>query len=152
MKILAISDTHGDTNRIYEEYSKIKHLDVDLIVFLGDVYEYDVRLIKELYSDVFRYVGVLGNHNRVNYFKDLNIWDVSGKVLGIGGVRFGGLSGSLYCKDKPYYFNTLTQKESLYIMKKTRECDIFLSHAKPLEYGEVDQGPDAGLIDRKSVV
>lgn len=149
MKILAISDPHGD-------YSKIKAItkragNFDLVVAVGDLTHFGPDEKVEEFVEMFEkpIIAIPGNCDQKSILKALDAskaTNLHGKAKQIGKIRFIGLGGS-----NPTPFSTpfeLSEEEienSLETMvcsaEDEKECGaiVLLTHAPP--YGARDELP-----------
>ena len=144
MVILAVSDTHGDISKVRESLDMLGDIPIDIVAYLGDVYEGEVEEIKKRLVEVNHHIRILGNHNKENYMDRLGIKNIHGMVEDVEGVKFMGIEGCL--KSKDYYSVTYTQDEINKLTQKLGKSDVVLSHAKPFKYGESLGGENAGFI------
>ncbi len=122
MKILAISDLHWYTN---EEIVKIKSVDFDVCVLLGDIPVTAIKLIKK-YVGIKSLIAVAGNHDDWNTPELSEVENIHGKCVEYCGYSFAGFSGSARYKNGDYPM--FTQVESLNIGRKLKKADILISH------------------------
>ncbi|WP_160724010.1 metallophosphoesterase family protein [Bacillus sp. USDA818B3_A] len=120
MKILAISDTHG----YYRNYPDISP---DLVILLGDIKFYEIREIEKKYNCPI--VGILGNHDAVDYYQDTNIIYAHHKIITVNGIKIAGFNGSIAYKRKQ---SLLYFEEEVYeFVKDLESVDIFIAHSNP---------------------
>lgn len=122
IKILAIADMHWYTD---EELNRIKTLDYDICVLLGDINESVIRFIKRCCGDK-PLLAVAGNHDEWNTPENAGAENIHCKCKEYFGYRFAGISGSVRYKDGD--IPMLTQRESIEIAKNIEKADILLSH------------------------
>lgn len=122
IKILAIADLHWYTN---EELVKIKNVDFDVCVLLGDIPLNAIRLIKQ-YTNDKPLIAVAGNHDDWNTPELGGAENIHGQCVEHCGYSFAGLSGSFRYKNGDYPM--LTQRESLNLGIKLPKADILISH------------------------
>jgi Icc-related predicted phosphoesterase len=168
MKILAISDPHGD-------YSKIEKMieragDFDLAVIVGDITNFGpnekVQELMELFDKPV--LAIPGNCDQKSILKALDASkavNLHGKTEQIGKIRFIGLGGS-----NPTPFNTpfelseeeieKTLEEMVCSAEKAEDCGtiVLLTHAPPhgardeLPFGHVGSEAISKFVDRVDLV
>lgn len=168
MKILAISDPHGD-------YSKIKKMieragDFDLAVIVGDITNFGpnekVQELMELFDKPV--LAIPGNCDQRNILKALDATkavNLHGKTEQIREIRFIGLGGS-----NPTPFNTpfeLSEEEiekalegMVCSAEKAEDCGtiVLLTHAPPhgvrdeLPFGHVGSEAISKFVDRVDLI
>jgi uncharacterized protein len=168
MKILAISDPHGD-------YSKIKKMieragDFDLAVIVGDITNFGpdekVRELMELFDKPV--IAIPGNCDQRSILKALDASkavNLHGKTELRGEIRFIGLGGS-----NPTPFNTpfeLSEEEiekalegMVCSAEKAEDCGtiVLLTHAPPhgtrdkLPFGHVGSTAISKFVDRVDLI
>jgi Icc-related predicted phosphoesterase len=168
MKILAISDPHGD-------YSKIKKIiekagDFDLVVVVGDITNYGpdekVNELAEMFDKPV--LAIPGNCDQKSILKALEnskAVNLHGKAEQIGNIRFIGLGGS-----NPTPFNTpfeLSEEEienalegMVCSAENSKECGtiVLLTHAPPhgardeLPFGHVGSKAIQKFLDRVDLI
>jgi Icc-related predicted phosphoesterase len=168
MKILAISDLHGD-------YSKIKDIikkaaDFDLAIIVGDLTDFGPdEKVKELMEMFDKPVlAIPGNCDQKSILKALDVSkaiNLHGKSEQIGKIRFIGLGGS-----NPTPFNTpfeLSEEEiektlngMVCSAESDKECGriVLLTHAPPhgardeLPFGHVGSKAIQKFLDRADLI
>lgn len=139
IKILAISDLHWYRD---EELLKIKNLDYDICVLLGDIPVNAIRLIKEyVYNKPI--LAVAGNHDDWNTPELGGAENIHGRCVERCGYSFAGFSGSSRYKHGDYPM--FTQRESLNLGNKLEKADILLSHDSMYHLIGKDK-PHSGLL------
>lgn len=141
IRLLVISDTHGDLALSKTLKNDIIDKEFDLCCILGDIHDYDYRLILE-YIPKNKIVALLGNHDRFDLLKTYDLKDLNGKVVEVNGVKIGGIQGSFKYKDQE--FPSFTHEQSIELMEKMPYVDILLSHDKPFTY-DYNDGAHDGL-------
>lgn len=142
MKILFISDTHGE---LKEKFKNIDFTWVELIVFLWDNETGDLELFRDI--DIKK-VWFLWNHTprektrvKIDIFTEFGIEDISWKEFKFKGIKFFGIPGEIrYIISEeimkwqsviPSLDNTKTHiqdlKNKIEILQKSKP-DIILSH------------------------
>ncbi len=141
VRLLIIADTHGDLALSKTLKYSIIDKKFDLCCVLGDIHDYDYRLILE-YIPKDKIVALLGNHDRFDLLKTYGLKDLNGKVVEVNGVKIGGVQGSFKYKDQE--FPSFTHEQSIEFMEKMPYVDILLSHDKPFTY-DYNDGAHDGL-------
>lgn len=131
IKLLIISDTHGDLSLNKDMYKKLIGIDYDLCCILGDIHDYDFKVILK-YIPKEKIIAILGNHDRFSLLEEQGIKNYNGKVIKINGVRIGAIQGSYRYKAES--FPSFNHEESIEFLNKMPEVDILLSHDKPFTY------------------
>lgn len=139
IRLLVISDTHGDLALSKTLKNDIIDKEFDLCCVLGDIHDYDYRLILD-YIPKDKIVALLGNHDRFDLLKTYDLKDLNGKVVEVNGVKIGGIQGSFKYKDQE--FPSFTHEQSIEFMEKMPYVDILLSHDKPFTYDYKDGAHD----------
>lgn len=158
MKILAISDPHGDYSKIKEMIEKAG--DFDLVVIVGDITNFGPdEKVEELMEMFDRPVlAIPGNCDQRSILKALEAskaTNLHGKAEQVGNIRFIGLGGS-----NPTPFNTpfeLSEEEiekalegMVCSAENEEDCGtiVLLTHAPP--YGARDELP-FGHVGSKAI-
>ena len=136
MTVLTIADCHGHLD-IEELKNTLEHgvEAVEAVILLGDNDLSDIEKVLAVVPEELPILGVLGNHDSKDFYKEVNeayhdrITDISGRVVRLNGTRIGGLSGSLRYKDEDCYC-MYTEKEYEAFLKGM-ECDVLVSHTPP---------------------
>lgn len=131
MYILCVADTH---NRLYEsdmsalyEYIKQRQIQLSAVVSLGDVADFEYKILFHDFLRPLPRYGVLGNHDWSTVLGMNHIEDIHSRVLRLpNGMTAAGFSGS--ARYKPGNQPMWTQKESLEISKLIGPADILFSH------------------------
>lgn len=139
IKILAISDLHWYSD---SELEKIKNVEFDICVILGDVPVAAIKKIKA-YAENKPVYAVAGNHDDWNTPELGGADNIHGQCINCCGLRFVGFSGSVQYKygDYPMF----TQRESLKFCRKLEKADIIISHDSMYHLFGKDK-PHSGLI------
>ena len=124
IKMLLISDTHGNLNE--EEFEKFlsNHKNYDICLILGDHSGNDIGKILN-YVPKDKIYALLGNHD-YNYIKEYDLNNLNGCVININGVKMLGIEGSF--KYKPGEYPSFTQKESITFLNDKEKVDILICH------------------------
>lgn len=139
IKILAISDLHWYTDT---ELIKIKNVDFDVCVLLGDIPVTAIRLIKA-YTANKSVLAVAGNHDDWNTPELGGAVNIHRQCVNRCGYSFAGFSGSARYKHGDYPM--FTQRESLKVGRKLEKADILLSHDSMYHLIGRDK-PHSGLL------
>ena len=130
INILVIADCHHLKE---EEIEKVKNLQYDVCLLLGDKYV----PIEKIY-------GILGNHDEYGLLESRNISNIHSKVINVNGVRILGFEGSSRYKtgNIPMY----SQEESIKILRKCDIANILVSHDSPYQlYSKANDKAHCGL-------
>jgi hypothetical protein len=158
MKILAISDPHGDYSKIKEMIEKAG--DFDLVVIVGDITNFGPDEKVEVLMEMFDrpVLAIPGNCDQKSILKALEAskaTNLHGKAEQVGNIRFIGLGGS-----NPTPFNTpfeLSEEEiekalegMVCSAENEEDCGtiVLLTHAPP--YGARDELP-FGHVGSKAI-
>ncbi len=128
IKLLIISDTHGELELDDKYIKKFKDIDYDLCCILGDVTLKEYEIIKE-YIPTDKILALLGNHDSLDLLEKANLNNINGKVINYKGLRIAGIQGTYKYKDEK--FPSFTHEESKNFLDNMPEVDILLSHDKP---------------------
>ncbi|MCM1270121.1 MAG: metallophosphoesterase family protein [Ruminococcus flavefaciens] len=139
IKILAIADLHWYTD---EELVKIKKVDYDVCVLLGDIPLNAIRLIKQ-YTNDKPMIAVAGNHDDWNTPELGGAENIHGQCMECCGYTFAGFSGSARYKNGDYPM--FTQFESLGLGAKLNKANILISHDSGYHLFGKDK-PHSGLL------
>lgn len=127
MKILFISDWHGHDYELPEEI-------VDVVVVLGDMDWRQIESLDKRFS--CPKLGLLGNHDRLDQYKNTKFIEMHKNTFEMHGVTFAGFDGAprYNRKDTPQY-----EEEDVENFCATLEgVDIFIAHANPMLEGNFD--------------
>jgi uncharacterized protein len=122
--------------------------DVDLVLCLGDLSRTD---LEPLGSARVPKLGVHGNHDDGEEFTGLGIESVHLRRVEIGGLCFGGFSGSHEYRQEPRY--TWSQKQASKLLRKLGHVDVLLSHSPPFGINdEPDDPAHVGLVGLREYI
>jgi Icc-related predicted phosphoesterase len=122
--------------------------DIDLVLCLGDLSRQD---LEPLGSARVPKLGVYGNHDDGEEFTGLGIECVHLRRIEVGGLCFGGFSGSHEYHEEPRY--TWSQKKASKLLGKLDHVDILLSHSPPFGINdEPDDPAHVGLVGLREYV
>lgn len=145
LRLLVIADTHGGVAE--EDFAELikEGPSYDACIMLGDHTPDDIEKILR-YVPKEKIIGVLGNHDSFELYKEYGIKDINGKIVEIAGVRFAGIQGSFRYKDEKYPL--YTQKESIDLAEEMEEADVLISHdmAFNKDYTNVAHAGLAGIL------
>ena len=140
IKLLVISDTHGDLALNKDLQNKLKKIrEYDLCCILGDIHDKDYEIILNTIPED-KIVALLGNHDRFGLVGEKGLFDLNGRTVEINGLKIGGIQGSF--KYKPENFPSFTHEECIEFMKSIPYVDILLSHDKPFTFDYKDPAHD----------
>lgn len=168
MKILAISDPHGDYSKITEMMEKAG--DFDLAVIVGDITDFGpdekVEELMEMFDrPVFAIPGNCDQRSILEALDASKAINLHGKAEQIGNIKFIGLGGS-----NPTPFNTpfelseedieKTLQGMICSAENTDDCGtiVLLTHAPPhgardeLPFGHVGSKAIQKFIDRVDLI
>lgn len=157
MKILAISDTHGDLKLIKKTSRVAKKENVDLIIHAGDLTWFNKNekgIIKPL-AEITETLIIPGNHDTIQTIKELekkykNITNIHKKNKTINGIGFFG-SGTTdwgFTEDSKKLFQEL--KES-HTKIKNLEKKILITHSPPKDSSIEEMGFPGSYAVRKAI-
>ena len=132
MKILFLADLH-DTN--YDNLNKIKQLDFDICILLGDINMSNLRYITSI-VDNEKLFGIVGNHDTFDMLNRVNIYDLNNKVIDINGIKICGFGGGVKYKHGMYAM--LSQDDAKKQIEVLSSCDIFVTHETGYHYIKTD--------------
>lgn len=136
IKLLVISDTHGDLSLNTKLQSFLKSIkEYDLCCILGDISDNDYEIILEVVPKN-KIVALLGNHDRYGLIEEKELYNLNGKTVKVNGLMIGGIEGSFKYKDE--HFPSFTHEKSISYIKGLPKVDILLSHDKPYTYNNYD--------------
>jgi Icc-related predicted phosphoesterase len=122
--------------RPYVPLERLLEGDVDVVLCLGDLSRRDLEPLADARLPK---LGVHGNHDRGDEFEGLGIESVHLRRIELGGLWFGGFSGSNEYHAEPRY--TWSQKKASKLLRKFGHVDVMLAHSPPL--GVNDDADDA---------
>jgi uncharacterized protein len=138
MRVLVISDLHGDLNSVERAYENYRP---DLILSCGDWGDPD-QVTESAVSAILERIPIyttFGNHDPVEALARLRNQDGSTVLLGQGDVQhFGGLRlaaiGGIWAKShaKPHYMTDADVADVAARIARAGPVDILLTHACPI--------------------
>ena len=138
MKIIQISDLHGDLK--YLEKAKDYLKNADLIIISGDITNFGkkekakeiIEIISNLNKNIFAITGNCDYNEVQSYLDDINI-NLHDKHKSYGNYNFWGFSGSLPCPSiTPNIYEEKDLKKSLNILSEKKLANLILiSHNPP---------------------
>ena len=131
LTMLCICDLHSYD---VEEINKIKDMEYDVCVLLGDIPSTALRTIKKLNTRPL--FGVCGNHDDWQTLNNVGIRDIHCKAISVKGYTIAGFGGSHRYKNGDYAL--MTQKESVELSKLIPKADILISHDSPYKFFGTD--------------
>lgn len=140
INILVIADCHHLKE---EEIEKVKNLQYDVCLLLGDISGNYLDMILK-YVSIEKIYGILGNHDEYGLLESRNMSNIHSKVINVNGVRILGFEGSNRYKvgNVPMY----SQEESIKRLKKCEMADILVSHDSPYQlYSKANDKAHCGL-------
>jgi Icc-related predicted phosphoesterase len=123
-----------------------QQMHVDAVVCLGDL---DRAWIESLAGLHIPRVGVHGNHDPPDLLREVEVDDIHGRRISLGGMTFAGFEGCVrYGHGGPHHY---TQRQAAKLAKRLPGADILLSHCPPLGINDDPEDPAhvgfEGLLD-----
>lgn len=141
ISLLLISDTHGCTD--YTPLSDDAYLGIDACICMGDIYETELRRIKEeTDKHNLQCYAIPGNHEPKDAIDKEGFTNFHGKVIEIGGLHIAGWGGCKKYKEADDVL-FMTNKESDQFADTLPKADILISHSNP--YRDNQNNPHSGL-------
>jgi Icc-related predicted phosphoesterase len=132
----------------YVPLERLLERDVDLVLCLGDLTRPELEPLADARLPK---LGVHGNHDDGGEFDGLGIESVHLRRVEVGGLCFGGFSGSHEYHTEPRY--TWSQKEASKLLGKLEHVDVLLSHSPPFGINdEPDDPAHVGLVGLREYV
>jgi uncharacterized protein len=132
----------------YVPLERLLERDVDLVLCLGDLTRPELEPLADARLPK---LGVHGNHDDGGEFDGLGIESVHLRRVEVGGLCFGGFSGSHEYHAEPRY--TWSQKEASKLLRKLEHVDVLLSHSPPFGVNdEPDDPAHVGLVGLREYV
>ncbi len=165
MKIVAITDVHGNWASLKRFLRKIRSNEVDLVIVAGDLSFYgdlnEALGVLSVLSKRYRVFFVPGNCDSpslLNVEKYGNSENLHGKIVDYNGAIFAGIGGS-----NPTPFNTpieFMEYEIKNVLLKIREklggrsLDVFVSHPPPYntKLDVISTGEHVGSLEVRQFV
>jgi Icc-related predicted phosphoesterase len=134
--------------RPFVPLEKLLRDDVDIVLCLGDLTRVD---LEPLGSARLPKLGVYGNHDDGGEFTGLGIESVHLRRVEVGGLCFGGFSGSHEYRPAKGTRLMWSQKQASKLLAKLGHVDVLLAHSPPLGVNDDADDPAhvglAGLRD-----
>ncbi|MBQ3214427.1 MAG: metallophosphoesterase family protein [Clostridia bacterium] len=143
INILVFSDTHNSYAYNTEELEKIKELNYDICLLLGDHSLTDIQEILK-FVPIDKIYGLRGNHDKLDDLAYCNIKNLHATSIEVNGIKIGGIQGSSKYKNSPTTAPIYTQEQSLEISKNLNDLDIIISH-DTYYFGEVEDISHQGM-------
>lgn len=99
----------------------------DLVILLGDIYYGDALEIDKKYN--CDKIGVYGNHDTKNEWKQTNIKVIHEDTFVWNGITFAGFGGSPRYNSKP---NQYTEEECSKYLSNLDTVNVFIAHSNPV--------------------
>jgi uncharacterized protein len=132
----------------YVPLERLLEQEVDIVLCLGDLSRQD---LEPLGSARLPKLGVHGNHDDGGEFTGLGIESVHLRRVEVGGLWFGGFSGSHEYHRDPRY--TWSQKRASKLLSKLGHVDVLLAHSPPLGINDdADDPAHVGLVGLREYV
>jgi uncharacterized protein len=134
----------------YVPLERLLARDVDIVLCLGDLTRVD---LEPLASARVPKLGVHGNHDDGGEFTGLGIENVHLRPIEVGGLWFGGFSGSHEYRNATGERLTWSQKEASKQLRKLRHVDVMLANSPPLGVNDdADDPAHIGLVGLREYV
>jgi len=142
VRVLALSDKRPPLDPAL----MAEQMRVDAVVCLGDL---DRAWIEPLARLGVPRIGVHGNHDPPGLLREVEVDDINGRRLALGGVTFAGFEGCVrYGHGGPHH---LTQRQASKPARKLPAADVLISHCPPLGINDDPEDPAhvgfEGLLD-----
>jgi Icc-related predicted phosphoesterase len=132
----------------YVPLERLLARDVDIVLCLGDLTRVDLEPLSRVRLPK---LGVHGNHDDGGEFTGLGIESVHLRRIEVGGLCFGGFSGSHEYGREPRY--TWSQKQASRLLRKLGHVDVLLAHSPPLGVNDdADDPAHIGLLGLREYV
>ncbi|WP_088362663.1 metallophosphoesterase family protein [Bacillus cereus] len=115
---------------VFSDFQGVKEIpdgNPDLVILLGDIYYRDAMEIDEKYP--CPKIGVYGNHDFINEWKDTSIRIIHEEVFEFEGITFAGFGGCPRYNRKP---NQYTEEQTQLFMNNLEKVDVFIAHSNPV--------------------
>lgn len=113
----------------------------DLILLLGDISLRNLYRIEKKY--LCKKIGILGNHDKSEYYKEVNISNAHKCILNVDGLVIAGFQGSPIYNDKPFGQHS-NEEVAEFLATINQPIDIFIAHSNPV-YSDTDQDSHRGF-------
>ena len=142
MRIAVFSDIHGNQYSLKIFRDEIKSENVDLIVFLGDIfgYYYGQHECIEILSKMERLICLLGNHD-LYFLNLLNSPEMETSLVSKYGSSYTNKFKSLVTKRDIDFLKTMKTSYSL----TCNDLKLFFCHGTPLDYLNGRLYPDGNI-------
>ncbi|MEA2256197.1 MAG: uncharacterized protein QOG35_2242 [Solirubrobacteraceae bacterium] len=132
----------------YVPLDRLLERDVDVVLCLGDLSRHDLQPLERLRVPK---LGVHGNHDDGGEFTGLGIESVHLRQVSVGGLTFGGFSGSHEYHRDPRY--TWSQRDASRLLRRFGHVDVMLAHSPPFGVNdEPDDPAHVGLVALREYV
>jgi uncharacterized protein len=132
----------------YVPLERLLERGADIVLCLGDLSRAD---LDPLGSARLPKLGVHGNHDDGGEFTGLGIESVHLRRVEVGGLCFGGFSGSHDYHRHPRY--TWSQRAASRQLKRLRHVDVMLAHSPPFGVNDDPDDPaHVGLVGLREYV
>jgi uncharacterized protein len=122
----------------YVPLDRLLRREIDVVLCLGDLSHADLQPLERARVPK---LGVHGNHDDGDEFTGLGIEDVHLRRIELGGLCFGGFSGSHeYGRHVGEQF-TWSQKQAGKLLRRFGRVDVLLAHSPPLGVNDDAEDP-----------
>jgi Icc-related predicted phosphoesterase len=135
----------------YLPLDRLLERDVDLVLCLGDLSRHDLEPLERARIPK---LGVHGNHDDGGEFTGLGIESVHLRRVSVGGLTFGGFSGSHeYHTGAGGNRLTWSQRDASRLLRRFGSVDVMLAHSPPFGVNdEPDDPAHIGLVGLREYV
>ncbi len=140
MRLLVFADTEPELGTSICDY--VSASAVDAIICVGDLFGPDIA---ELAALSLPKLVVYGNHCDGKYFDKLGIVNLHLRRVGLGGVRFGGLQGSVRYKPGPSDI-LYTQEQYRTMLAGLGPVEVLLTHCPPAGINDHADPAHRGIV------
>jgi uncharacterized protein len=133
----------------YVPLERLLERSIDVVLCLGDLGRPALEALE--HAQVPK-LGVFGNHDDGSEFTGLGIEDVHLRRVEVGGLTFGGFSGSHEYRSRDARL-TWSQKQASKLLRRFGHVDVLLAHSPPLGVNDDPDDPaHVGLLGLREYV
>lgn len=129
MKILAVSDLHGDFNILESHIGKY-----DLLIIAGDFTNENYKVTKEWLDKLEPYKYIFGNHDDLGQIAFERLLP-DYEVVSFRGINLLGINGN-FAKKKRFPYHKTPGDVTFGMKHVVKKVDIIVSHEPPLEFAD----------------